>query len=528
MKQNLLLPIVLSLVLLISCNEKKVEEVVRIPPMQIDISNNSIIPIPESVKATNSSLALTRNTRIFVDTTSGELHKVAEFLGGFINDSIKVKGFTGTRTYGNIYLHLNDSIAGNEAYKLDINEEFIQLNAKEPAGIFRAIQTIRQLLPVSVNDSVQHIGTGTIKDSPTYEYRGAMLDVARHFFSVDDVKTFIDWLAFYKMNTLHLHLTDDQGWRIEIKSWPNLTTHGGQTAVGGGQGGFFTQEDYKEIVHYAKERYITIIPEVDMPGHTNAALSSYPELNCNGIAPKMYTKMRVGFSTLCTDKEITYKFIDDVIGEIAAITPGPYFHIGGDESHATPLKDYIPFINRAQEIVHKYGKQVVGWDEIAHAELKENTVVQYWRKSENAVRGIKQGAKIIMSPAPKTYLDMKYNKDSKLGLRWAGYIEVDTAYTWNPATIETDIKKENILGIEAPLWSETVTNIDEIEHLVFPRLPGYAEIGWSNDSLRNWDEYKIRLAKHSTWFDAMSINYYKSEKVPWEINEITEKKDSLQ
>ena len=520
MKQTFLLQILLSLTVLISCNNKKVEEIVRIPPEQIDISNNSIIPIPVSVIATNSSLALTPRTRIYVDTTSGELYKIAEFLRDFLHDSIKIESFTGEKTYGNIYLHLNDSITGNEAYNLNINEEFIQLKAKKTEGIFRGIQTIRQLLPIHINDTVQHVGTGTITDSPAYEYRGAMLDVARHFFSVEDVKTFIDWLAFYKMNTLHLHLTDDQGWRIEIKSWPNLTVHGGQTAVGGGPGGFFTQEDYKEIVHYAQKRYITVIPEVDMPGHTNAALSSYAELNCNGIAPKMYTKMRVGFSTLCTDKEITYKFIDDVIGEIAAITPGPYFHIGGDESHATPLKDYIPFINRAQEIVHKHGKQVIGWDEIAHAALKENSVVQYWSKPENAVRGIKQGTKIIMSPAPKAYLDMKYHKDTKLGLRWAGYIEVDTAYSWNPATIEADIKKENILGIEAPLWSETVTDIDEVGYLVFPRLPGYAEIGWSQDSLRNWDEYKIRLAKHANWFEAMNINYYKSEKVPWEINEI--------
>ncbi len=520
MKQTFLLQILLSLTVLISCNNKKVEEIVRIPPEQINISNNSIIPIPVSVIATNSSLALTPRTRIYVDTTSGELYKIAEFLRDFLHDSIKIESFTGEKTYGNIYLHLNDSITGNEAYNLNINEEFIQLKAKKTEGIFRGIQTIRQLLPIHINDTVQHVGTGTITDLPAYEYRGAMLDVARHFFSVEDVKTFIDWLAFYKMNTLHLHLTDDQGWRIEIKSWPNLTVHGGQTAVGGGPGGFFTQEDYKEIVHYAQKRYITVIPEVDMPGHTNAALSSYAELNCNGIAPKMYTKMRVGFSTLCTDKEITYKFIDDVIGEIAAITPGPYFHIGGDESHATPLKDYIPFINRAQEIVHKHGKQVIGWDEIAHAALKENSVVQYWSKPENAVRGIKQGTKIIMSPAPKAYLDMKYHKDTKLGLRWAGYIEVDTAYSWNPATIEADIKKENILGIEAPLWSETVTDIDEVGYLVFPRLPGYAEIGWSQDSLRNWDEYKIRLAKHANWFEAMNINYYKSEKVPWEINEI--------
>lgn len=520
--------IILTITFFISCNEQKVE-IIRIAPQQTDISLHSIIPIPVSIKVDSSSFAITQNTNIYIDTTSSELYKMATFLKNIFNDSIQIKSFSGTKTYGNIYLTLNDSIHGYEGYELNINEEFLQLDGYNHEGVFRGIQTIKQLLPIAINDSVQHIGTGTIIDYPNYEYRGAMLDIARHFFNVDDIKAYIDWLAFYKMNVLHLHLTDDQGWRIEIKSWPNLTTHGGQTAVGGGKGGFLTQEDYKEIIKYAEERYITIIPEVDIPGHTNAALSSYAELNCDGVAPEMYTKMRVGFSTLCTDKEITYKFLDDVIGEIAAITPGHFFHIGGDESHATPLEDYIPFINKAQEIVKKHGKKVIGWDEIAHASLIDSsTVVQYWREAENALKGIEQGAKVIMSPASKAYLDMKYHKDTELGLGWAGFIEVDTAYAWNPALIEPDIKKENIFGIEAPLWSETVTNISEVGYLTFPRLPGYAEIGWSQDSLRSWDEYKYRLAKHADRFKEMGINYYKSETVPWEGKKIHVKNDSLQ
>lgn len=526
MKLSIVFKLYFTIFIFISCQEKT-KEIIRIPPQSIDISQNSIIPFPVSLVASNSSIAITPRTKIFVDTTSADLYKVGEYLGHFLNDSIEVHPFKGEKTYGNIYLRLNDSVNEHEGYELDINEEFIQLEGHHPEGIFRGIQTIKQLLPIVINDSVQHIGTGKIVDYPNYEYRGAMLDIARHFFNVNDIKTYIDWLAYYKMNVLHLHLTDDQGWRIEIKSWPNLTTHGGQTAVGGGKGGFLTQEDYKEIVKYAQERYITVIPEVDMPGHTNAALSAYAELNCNGKAPEMYTKMKVGFSTLCTDKEITYKFLEDVIGEIAAMTPGPYFHIGGDESHATPLEDYIPFINKAQEIVKRHGKNVIGWDEIAHASLNEGTIVQYWREAENALMGIKQGAKVIMSPASKAYLDMKYHKDSKLGLRWAGYIEVDTAYIWNPAIIESKIKKENILGIEAPLWSETVTNIDEVGYLSFPRLPGYAEIGWSQDSLRNWEKYKYRLASHSNRFKALGINYYKSETVPWDVKRIHVKNDSL-
>ncbi len=205
---------------------------------------------------------------------------------------------------------------------------------------------------------------------PKYGYRGAMLDVARHFFTVDEVKKYIDLLAMYKINKLHLHLSDDQGWRIEIKSWPNLTNYGGSTEVGGGPGGFYTQEEYIELVSYAQERFITIIPEIDLPGHTNAALASYPELNCNGKSPDLYTGTEVGFSTLCANKEITFQFLDDVIREISEITPGPYFHIGGDESHVTKEEDYITFINRSQDMVLKYGKKVMGWDEIQNADLK--------------------------------------------------------------------------------------------------------------------------------------------------------------
>jgi hexosaminidase len=277
-----------------------------------------------------------------------------------------------------------------------------------------------------------------------------------------------------------MHLSDDQGWRIEIKSWPNLANHGGDTQVGGGKGGYYTQEQYADIVKYASDRYITIVPEIDMPGHTNAALASYAELNCNGKATDLYTGTDVGFSTLCTKKDITYKFINDVVGEIAEMTPGPYFHIGGDESHATKVEDYIPFINKVQDIVAS-----------------------------------SQGAKVLMSPAIKAYLDMQYDSTTPLGLHWAAYIEVDDAYNWDPATLVPGLGKENIIGIEAALWSETVTNLDEIEYMIFPRLPGYAEIGWTPASMRNWDEYKTRLAKHDSYFKAMGINYYQSKKVPW-------------
>ncbi|MEZ5040205.1 MAG: beta-N-acetylhexosaminidase [Saprospiraceae bacterium] len=497
-----------------------------------DLAQEPLIPMPVSLTATGSSFELTDKTAIYIQGNAPELEWVGQYLADLLNPAtglgIAVKSTEKAPPSGHIYLSLTaeETEMGEEAYELTITEDQIHLSAQQPAGLFYGIQTLRQLLPAQIELKEQQeipwlVASGTIKDQPAYTYRGAMLDVARHFFEVNDVKRVIDLISLYKMNVLHLHLADDQGWRIEIKSWPNLAIHGGSTEVGGGKGGFYTQEQYADIVKYAQERFITVIPEIDMPGHTNAALASYAELNCDGQARELYTGTEVGFSTLCTDKEITYRFVDDVIRELAALTPGPYLHIGGDESHVTPLEDYIPFVNKVQEIVRSHGKQVIGWDEIAHATLLPNSVVQYWAKAENATKGIAQGAKVIMSPAHKTYLDMQYDSTTHLGLHWAAYIEVDSAYIWDLETLTKGINKANILGLESPLWTETITNIQELEYMVFPRLLGHGEIVWSPASGRNWEEYKVRLGKQQARFEAMNINYYPSKLVPWP----NEKKD---
>lgn len=495
----------------------------------MDLSKAVLIPMPVSVTPSGSSFLLTNETAIYSDGTSEELQKMATYLTNLLKPAtgfdLAVKSANEAPANGNIFLRLsNDDALGEEGYLLNITEDLIEISANKPNGLFYGIQTIRQLLPAKIESSeVQpgpwEIATGTIQDSPDYAFRGAMLDVSRHFFGPVDVKRFIDFLASYKMNVLHLHLADDQGWRIEIKSWPNLAIHGGSTEVGGGEGGYFTQEQYKDIVQYAQDRYITIIPEIDMPGHTNAALASYAELNCDGKARELYTGTEVGFSTLCVRKDITYKFVDDVIKEVVALTPGPYIHIGGDESHVTKEDDYIYFVNKVQDIVSKYGKQMVGWDEIANGSLKANSIAQHWADVKNAKSAIDQGVKVIMSPAKKAYLDMQYDSTTPLGLHWAAYIEVDSAYIWEPENYTEGVKKENILGLEAPLWTETVTNMDELEYMVFPRLPGYAEIGWTPASARNWDEYKVRLGKQKARFEVMDIDYYPSKFVPWSDTE---------
>ncbi|WP_321285395.1 beta-N-acetylhexosaminidase [uncultured Sunxiuqinia sp.] len=489
-----------------------------------DLSKHNLIPRPVAISATGNTFHLNGNTSIYVSDILPELTRSANYL----REKLQVAtGYefkiipTKEAPSAGIYLTtVNDGELGSEGYELLIETKLLTLKANDAGGIFRGIQTIRQLLPAAIEKpSVQKIAwsipTGTIRDFPEYEYRGTMLDVARHFLDVEDVKHYLDLMAYYKFNAMHLHLSDDQGWRIEIKSWPKLTEIGGSTEVGGGKGGFFTQEQYADIVNYAADRYITIIPEIDMPGHTNAALASYPELNCDGQATDLYTGTKVGFSTLCTNKEITYKFIDDVISELAELTPGPYFHIGGDESHVTKKEDYISFIERVQDIVYKHNKTMIGWDEITLSRLDKRSIAQYWASAENAKNAVEQGVKVIMSPARKAYLDMQYDSISTLGLHWAGYIEVDTGYNWDPTNLEKEIGREHILGIEAPLWTETVTNRADMEYLVFPRLAGYAEIGWSPTDGKSWNEYKHRLASHGKQYDTWGINYYRSKLVPW-------------
>lgn len=486
---------------------------------------DNLIPKPVTVKASEGVFQLSDSTVITVSPGNAELVRIA----GFLADALKpATGFSlkvdsAAKTTQAISLNLvGDSSLSNEGYELNIAPGGVTVNAYRAAGIFYGVQTLRQLLPAAIekNDKQEGpwtIAAGTIRDYPDYAMRGAMLDVARHFFQADDVKKYIDYLAYYKMNTLHMHLSDDQGWRIEIKKWPRLTEYGSTTQVGGGKGGFYTQEQYKDLVQYAADRFITIIPEIDMPGHTNAALASYPELNCNekDKEPKLYTGTEVGFSTLCTKNEKVYQFVSDVFEELAALTPGNYLHIGGDESHATKKEDYIPFVNRVQQIVKQKGKYVIGWDEIALSTLQPNTIAQYWADSANSKNAVKQGAKIIMSPANRIYLDMQYDSTTRLGLHWAAYIEVDRAYNWNPATLVSGIERKDIAGIIAPLWTETIDKIDDLEYMVFPRFPGVAEIAWSPAAGRSWDEYKVRLGKHGARMKAMDIDYYPSKLVEW-------------
>ena len=497
-------------------------------PAAVTRPAHAIVPIPVSVQMTPADTFTVDSTTVVVVASGAgaDAERVAGYLayllGGPLGPPARTLSPDEAPPPNAVHLSLDRSktSAGPEGYELLVARDRVTLSAMSPNGLFYGMQTIRQLLPWSIehrgalNRRLKIPGVH-ITDSPRFAWRGAMLDVSRHFIDAEAVKRYIDLLALYKLNRLHLHLADDQGWRIEITSRPNLAAIGGSTQVGGGPGGYYTKAQFADIVAYATSRFITVVPEIDMPGHTNAALASYPELNCDGVAPPLYTGIRVGFSTLCVTKEETYAFVNDVVREIAAMVPTPYFHMGGDEVEKLTHDQYLRFVERVQGIITANGKQMIGWGETAPANLTPGTIVQHWKRDSSAMH-VARGGKVILSPGPKTYLDMKYDSTTVLGLRWAGLIEVRDAYDWDPATLLPGIPESGLLGVEAPLWAETLVKLEDYEYMAFPRLLAVGELGWSPQRVRRWDTFRLRLAEQGPRLSALGVNYYRSPQVPWE------------
>lgn len=484
----------------------------------VDTAHNALhrlLPLPLAVQPGDGVLTLTAHTRVGIGAGIGGFDHTINHL---IGDVQKATGLHLARaaiaTDGDITLQLDGDITehGEEGYELIIGAQGAQLRAGHPHGLWNGTRTLVQLFAHVPGDAA--LPAVRIVDRPRYVWRGAMLDVARHFFSVDQVLRFIELIARFKINRLHLHLTDDQGWRLAIDGWPTLTNIGGSTATGHGSGGWFSRADYSEIVAHAARHFITIVPEVDMPGHTNAALASVPALNLSGTSPPLYTAMAhdlasVGFSSLHLAAPATRHFITDVISQLAADTPGKYVHIGGDEANATDATEYNDFIELLQREVHSHGKQLVGWEEIANAALLPGAIVQHWLRSD-VVRRAPGSARFVMSPAAHTYLDMKHTPSCQAGRRWAGFIDVDTAYGWDPATLIDGIGDDRIEGVEAPLWTEKVATFDDVQHLCFPRLACLSEVGWTAQRHRDWNGFRPRLAVHAHRLEQIGVPIYRS------------------
>lgn len=487
-------------------------------------SKVNIIPKPMSYQSKEGKFILTKGSAIYIKGNTDEETEQIRWIAEFIRQKLSLStGFpldiidSDNPIDGSIYLttiNANPDL-GIEGYNILTTPKIIKITAYKPEGISRGVQTLRQMLPEEIDKStvVSNVEWGvpasTIIDKPEYSYRGLMIDVARHFFSVDEIKRQIDLAAQYKINKVHLHLSDDQGWRLEIKEYPELTRIGGSTEVGGGPGGYYTQEQFKDIVKFAMQRYVEIVPEFDMPGHTNAALASYGFLNPDGKRKPLYTGTDVGFSSFMTDNEKTYEFIDTVFKEVSQISPSKYIQIGGDEALNTTKEDYDYFVGRVAKIAQKYGKTPIGWDPIDTSnQINSNVILQNWKDSNEAA--VKKEMNIITSISSKAYLDMKYNEDTPYGLSWAGYIPVDVAYKWDPTDYAP---KKLILGVEAPLWTETISTQEQMDYMIYPRLPGYAEIGWTPKENRNWDEYKMRLKEQGIRMEYQGINYYKDPSI---------------
>ena len=482
----------------------------------------SLVPQPQSVAVEPGSLVLNGKTRI-VAATPGTLpvaQRLAQDLRaptGLALPVVESSGLPARR--GDIVLDLDPALAHpQEGYSLVVHPSTASITASDAAGLFNGTQTLRQLLPTDAVGRVLSRGTVwelprvQIQDAPRFGWRAHMLDVARHFFTLDEVKQLIDVMALHKLNRLHLHLSDDQGWRVEITGWPELTEVGGSTEVGGGEGGFYTQAEYRELVAYADERFVTIVPEIDFPGHCNAALASVPSLNPDGVAPDLYTGTSVGFSTLNLQDDATLMFVREVWTEVAEMTTGPWLHVGADESHATDPEDYDAFVPWLQQEIEALDKTFVGWDEVGTTDISGPFLAQYWLNRDRAISAVDRGGQIISSPAAYAYLDMAYDEDTEVGAFWAGFTDVQDGYEWDP--VPDGLDEDDVVGVEAPLWTESVQTWDHAELLTWPRLAGIAEIGWAAEP-EPWEAYSQRLAVHGQRLEALEVGFYRSELVDW-------------
>lgn len=486
-----------------------------------------IAVVPRPVSSTvlpEGPFVLAPSTPVLVDPRP-ELVTVAvlaaDLLGRIVEGTVEVR-------YGDdgsdhaVRLRLTESLpAGDEAYRVVVRPDRALIEARTPHGLVHGLITLRQLVQHAADGTV-HVPSVRVEDAPRYAWRGLSVDLARHFFGLAELKLVVGLLAHYKLNVLHLHLTDDQGWRLQIPSRPRLTEVSGGSAVGGGPGGYLTTGDFTELVAYAQARGITVVPEIDVPGHVNAALHAYGELNPTGEPAEPYTGTEVGFSRLHADLPETAAFLSDVLGDVAELTPGEYLHIGGDEALTLDREEYARLVGLAADVVRAHGKRVVGWQEVAHAPLPPGALVQYWDDRAGAqadrdalLEAVRGGARVLMSPGDRAYLDMVYDESTPLGQDWAGAVELRDAYEWEPSALVPGLAPEHVAGVEAAIWTETLTTMPELLHMLLPRLAAVAEVAWTAPERRGWAGFRERVADQAAFWDRIGVDWYPSPQVDW-------------
>lgn len=516
----------------------------------------SIIPNPVSLTFEKGNFIITRNT---VLVAGGEDEKrSAGFLNKYLQQLYGFKLPIGKKPVSNyINLLTNRTLAaGTEGnYLLHVSASSITIHGDTHEGTFYGVQTLIQLLPVEKSDELK-IPMVAIEDHPRFKYRGLMLDCGRHFFSVDFIKRYIDFIALHKLNTFHWHLTEDQGWRIEIKKYPELTEMGScrnGTIIGHHPGtgndstkncGYYTQEQIKEVVQYAADRYITVIPEIEMPGHSSAAIAAYPMLSCFPDSPTEVAKgviwsgSRTGkqvqqswgvYKDVYCPSEYTFQFLEDVLDEVMQLFPSKYIHVGGDEcpkeywkksafcqnlikekglKDEEALQSY--FIQRIEKYLNSKGRNIIGWDEILEGGLAPNATVMSWRGEQGGINAAKQHHHVIMTPGAYVYIDHSQSKHDD-SLTIGGYLPLDKVYNYEPVPKELSEEEATfILGAQANLWTEYISNPAKAEYMLFPRLTALSEVLWSPKKSRNWDDFQKRLPDQLKRYDFWNVNYFKS------------------
>ncbi len=496
-----------------------------------------IIPLPQSMNVTKSYFVLDSLTGI---QSNSNFENSINFFKNFLKAGSDIELKTGK----DIVFVKDDSLS-EEAYGLLISEENIKITAATDQGAFYAVQSLRQLMPAELEKGNYEgnqikIPTVKINDAPEFKYRGMHLDVGRHMYSVDFIKKYIDALALLKMNTFHWHLTEDQGWRIEIKKYPKLqeiAAYRNETLVGhysdqphqfDGKryGGFYTQEEIKNIVTYANERFITIIPEIEMPGHSQAAIAAYPELGCTGAQVEVAKKWGV-FEEVYCPTETTFKFLEDVLDEVMELFPSKLIHIGGDEAPKTRwksssfaqnlmkekgLKDENElqsyFIKRIENYLNSKGRQIIGWDEILEGGLAPNAAVMSWRGTNGAVEAAKEGHNVVMTPTSHCYFDYYQSENDNEPLAIGGFLPLEKVYDFNPIPEElTAEQSKYVLGAQGNIWTEYMPTEDHVEYMAFPRILAMSEVVWTIPELKNYKDFVSRVEHFHERLNVLDINY---------------------
>lgn len=520
-----------------------------------DQSRIALIPQPYRVKVLPGQFILSSGTGIYVDANNAELKLIGDKLAAHLKKAtgidFPIKNNAGKVIKNSIVLTMMDvpDSLGKEGYQLAVGPAQIIVKAPKGAGVFYGVQSIYQLMPVNVKKgTVARISIPAVEitDKPRFEWRGLMLDVGRYFYPVEYIKTYIDYLAMHKMNTFHWHLTEDHGWRMEIKKYPKLTEIGSKrsgTQTGHKKEdwddtpheGFYTHDQIREVVAYASKRYVNIVPEIEMPGHSMAALAAYPELSCTGGPFKIPLRWGIQEDVFCAGNEQTFKFLEGVLTEVADLFPSPIIHIGGDESpkarwkvcpkcqariKAEGLKDEHElqsyFIRRIENFMLTKNKRIIGWDEILEGGLAPNAAVMSWRGVDGGIAAAKQHHGVVMTPTSFMYLDYYQGEPSLEPVAIGGLLTLEKVYSYEPVPQQLSPEEAKfIMGVQGNIWSEFIHSPKKVDYMTFPRAAALAEVAWTSPEWKDWDGFKRRMETQYKRYEAAGINYAKSAYNVW-------------